>query len=976
MNVDHPFVHIKGEWASLPIQFVIIFATQLKALEEVLKGSRPFSGFGALRSSTSSSVNLFGQPRLVNLDRQPRHFGQRQLPRLRRHNFNRQMEPTANAADTAAATETGQTRFPLDPNSSPDIGGRHESRSASPRIFGNPGGGLEREDLGGAPSAATAEPRAAAGRPMEGASTPPRRTASPDLMGRGRYNESPRRTARESFPRHPGGSRAQEEGRGFERWSFDGDRDVMSDYSDDSQEADLEKRLRRLQKKLKKTNLLRPKDPPKYDGTSKYSELENWLYGVEMYLDAKGMLADIKAVPYVATLLSGAAATWWRYHRVAVRNGTAQGITHWDEFAKAILAHFRPENAERIAMEKLQRCTQSGSVRDYNQRIQLIMVELPEMNEKTRVYFYLAGLKSAVKLQVELQYPRNLSGAMELAELADTTIYRSQQSSRNSGSSSGYSRPRPNNNAWTGKRVNNMETGNAGKETRTCFYCGKVGHLKSKCKKLENDKKNGNVKMPTLGKHLAGAGLKNWKKEHLNLVGRVEPPAEVCTRLEIVDSQLPKKGQGCSCPNCGSVQGHWKDQISTLKSEPSEEIFGLEESHGEARKAKTRAKAARRGVTGGAPVEARAEESSLGENGKPHVKTRAKRAQEDAHKEQHAAAAGDAASKTTGVDTTDWMFDRQLFLEIDQEVGPFTVDICSDNDGQNSQCKRFYCPEDSVLKAKLDNETVWGNLPYNSCIGPILRHFKGCQSRAPTTTAGVFVLPKWERADWWHLTKGWHRIREYATGSQLFSAPPAKEGEPRRILGKTKWPVVVFYSPYSLGSKSTASARMGNGIRQGEPDHSPQQQDFSPRLGSSATRGGAHALPVFYGTCGGHNARFLIDSGASADFAAASFVKESGLTTRPPFSNRSSRQVKLANGLLQRSNREIVAHLRYGGYKERRNLLVTTLEGYDIILGQPWLRQLNPIVDWRSQTIAFRRNKEPSLCGVEVGLRHNLRQRE
>ena len=63
---------------------------------------------------------------------------------------------------------------------------------------------------------------------------------------------------------------------------------------------------------------------------------------------------------------------------------------------------------------------------------------------------------------------------MELAELADTIIYRScsQQVGRNSGSSSGYSRPRPNNNAWTGKRINNMETGNAENETRTCFYSG------------------------------------------------------------------------------------------------------------------------------------------------------------------------------------------------------------------------------------------------------------------------------------------------------------------------------------------------------------------------------------------------------------------------------------------------------------------------------------------------------------------------
>ena len=275
--------------------------------------------------------------------------------------------------------------------------------------------------------------------------------------------------------------------------------------SDDSEDGDYERRIRRLKSKVKKLSKLRPKEPTKYDGSSKYSELENWMQGVETYLETKGMLEDKRAIPFVSTLLSGAAATWWRYHKISVRNGISHKLENWEEFREAILAHFRPENAERLAREKLQRCTQQGSVRDFNQRFQLLMVEIPEMHEKDRVYQYLTGLKSAVRLQVELHYPRTLREAMELAELSDSTLYRAQQGNKppannaNRGHQQNRNRPNNNRNVWTGKRVNVMDnraTGDGAKETRTCYYCGKAGHIKSDCRKYAADLKNGTVEEP------------------------------------------------------------------------------------------------------------------------------------------------------------------------------------------------------------------------------------------------------------------------------------------------------------------------------------------------------------------------------------------------------------------------------------------------------------------------------------------------
>lgn len=300
--------------------------------------------------------------------------------------------------------------------------------------------------------------------------------------------------------------------------------------SDDSEDGDYEKRIRRLKSKVEKLSKLRPKEPTKYDGSSKYSELENWMQGVETYLETKGMIDDKRAIPFVSTLLTGAAATWWRYHLISVRNGTSRKMENWEEFRESILAHFRPEDAKRLAREKLQKCTQTGSVRDFNQRYQRLMVEIPEMHEKDRVYQYITGLKPAVRLQVEWHYPKTLKNAMEFAELADSTLYMSQHGSKprpnngfyNSNSNRGgqQNRPRPNNSnrsAWTGRRVNVMDnhaTGNGAKETRTCYHCGKAGHLKSDCRKYAADLKNGTVVEPDKKKN--GAAKDNSKKKPLN----------------------------------------------------------------------------------------------------------------------------------------------------------------------------------------------------------------------------------------------------------------------------------------------------------------------------------------------------------------------------------------------------------------------------------------------------------------------------
>lgn len=41
-------------------------------------------------------------------------------------------------------------------------------------------------------------------------------------------------------------------------------------------------------------------------------------------------------------------------------------------------------------------------------------------------------------------------------------------------------------------------------------------------------------------------------------------------------------------------------------------------------------------------------------------------------------------------------------------------------------------------------------------------------------------------------------------------------------------------------------------------------------------------------------------------------------------------------------------------YQDKRTLDVTDLEDYDVILGKPWLTELNPHIDWSKNIVKLR----------------------
>ena len=100
-----------------------------------------------------------------------------------------------------------------------------------------------------------------------------------------------------------------------------------------------------------------------------------------------------------------------------------------------------------------------------------------------------------------------------------------------------------------------------------------------------------------------------------------------------------------------------------------------------------------------------------------------------------------------------------------------------------------------------------------------------------------------------------------------------------------------------------------------------------------------------------HPVVFLIDSGASGNFLSSSFARSHRL--RPLVSSKSP-VVTLADGHQQATGGILSSvQTRVASFNESLDFTVTDLQGFDAILGMPWLQRHNPTIDWRKLTVSF-----------------------
>ena len=174
-------------------------------------------------------------------------------------------------------------------------------------------------------------------------------------------------------------------------------------------------------------------------------------------------------------------------------------------------------------------------------------------------------------------------------------------------------------------------------------------------------------------------------------------------------------------------------------------------------------------------------------------------------------------------DVEDWRLHpevvRSLALEL---VGRDSFDVDLFATADNAHCTVYYTKDNSAFDHLWLNSAFYGNPPFEDpelICAAFAKAVHGWERR-PMHTSFTFVLPRWTTTSWWpsccvHSAR-FSIVREFPTGSDLFTAPVAG-GPERRSLGVTRWPVVVFHLARSLATVTDVSRDLLAHIRLGHP---------------------------------------------------------------------------------------------------------------------------------------------------------------
>ena len=97
----------------------------------------------------------------------------------------------------------------------------------------------------------------------------------------------------------------------------------------------------------------------------------------------------------------------------------------------------------------------------------------------------------------------------------------------------------------------------------------------------------------------------------------------------------------------------------------------------------------------------------------------------------------------------------------------------------------------------------------------------------------------------------------------------------------------------------------------------------------------------------------MVDSGSTGDFISEQFVHKNKLVSR---CYEKVKKVWLADGKEHTISSYVDSSIRIGELHEKTELAVIPLAGYDVILGIPWLKRHNPVINWDTSKVVVSSN--------------------
>jgi hypothetical protein len=161
--------------------------------------------------------------------------------------------------------------------------------------------------------------------------------------------------------------------------------------------------------------LVKPAKPSTFSGGRK-NNARTWLSEMERYL-AFMKVPEYEVVPFVVTHFRDAASVW--YDNICQQEIYKHTIQQWDTFKQLFLDNFQPVEASRTARSVLYHLKQRGSVADYCDVFRSYLNQINKMEVDDQIFLFLNGLNPTIAKEVNMQQPKTLAQAMNIAQRAD-----------------------------------------------------------------------------------------------------------------------------------------------------------------------------------------------------------------------------------------------------------------------------------------------------------------------------------------------------------------------------------------------------------------------------------------------------------------------------------------------------------------------------------------------------------------------------
>ncbi|XP_061347662.1 uncharacterized protein LOC133293140 [Gastrolobium bilobum] len=147
---------------------------------------------------------------------------------------------------------------------------------------------------------------------------------------------------------------------------------------------------------------------PSFNG----SDPNNWIFRAELYFSMQQIPPHLK-VQLAGLKMDGQAAPWFQW---MFNTGT---IHQLDEFSKTVRQRF-DVSAFVDLRGSLSKLSQSGSLCDYVKEFEILLNQVPGFTDDVLMSFFISGLQTDLRGAIQLQWPKSLHHAMQLAYALNT----------------------------------------------------------------------------------------------------------------------------------------------------------------------------------------------------------------------------------------------------------------------------------------------------------------------------------------------------------------------------------------------------------------------------------------------------------------------------------------------------------------------------------------------------------------------------